>query len=120
MKNLLLSLAFLAAVTCQAEPPIVTTLIVKPVKLTNDMGVWTGTVAATNSIVIPNGQAARVASIWIENDVFVSVEKDGVVLQVSKGDVLQGPAIFSVWTRGDLFAEPSVLTLERWAVKKAR
>ena len=136
MKQLLLALS-LCAFGASAGEPIVTTIITRSTLGTNfiyalpesvPVYAWLG---ETNVVDIPNGQAARVASTWpIEST--VQVIKNGLVWPVMKGDVIQGPARFTL-ARGTIPAageiavghpavpspEPQMLTLERWTVRKA-
>lgn len=123
MKNFLFAVACLAAVTCQAGETTVTTLAI-PGTVTNSVGGRDWNTTQTNSVVIPNGQAARVATMRPRSQSddsglsdFVWFEKGGVVLRAAKGDVIAGPAVF--YLRNDP-PEDALLTLERWAIKKAK
>lgn len=131
MRKILFGLAtFALAVTCQAGEPIVTTALAISTLHTNaDEAMtlyWQG---ETNSITIPNGQAARVSMLkprpvnGSETSQAVWMEKGGLVWGVAVGEVVQGPARFVVATATTpaFGNQPpgAMLTLERWRVPKA-
>lgn len=119
MKPLLSLFISMMAVTCQAQNVTkVTTLVVKPVYVTNELGQWTDTIGATNSVEVSLGEAARVSmtgttaqfprsSIWMD--------KDGFRFSLRNGDVVAGPAVFFCACGN---SEAGILTLERWKVAK--
>lgn len=111
MKILLFLSALLCAAVVRAEPTIVTT-VVSWGYATNSVGGldW---LAVTNSIDIPNGQAARVSALRGGG---VTFEKSGLVWDAANGEVIQGPARFKVGAYGNT----SLLTLERWTVRKSK
>lgn len=118
MKKLLLALCLCASVVFDSAAQNITTVttLVIPAQVTNAAGVWIFN-AATNSVVIPNGEAARVASIrWADEGVAWFV-KDGIDFPAMKGDVIAGPVVF--YLRNNT-GETSLLTLERWRVKKTK
>jgi hypothetical protein len=123
MKTLLLA-ACLAAVTCQAQNITTVTTLAIPGTVTNSVGGRDWNTPQTNSVVIPNGQAARVATIrprpsadGSQQSDFVWFEKSGVVSRAGLGDVIAGPAVFYLRNEPP---EDALLTLERWTVKKSK
>jgi len=82
---------------------------------------------ATNSVTIKSGEAARVVTLhpvhWsvvqpvgptiAAEDPFITVAKGGGTFRVFKGDVIEGPATFTLIAYGGLHPT-SLLTLERW------
>jgi hypothetical protein len=115
MKTFLVSIGLLAyACGVWGGEAIVTTVVVRGF-VTNNVGGhdW---IHSTNVVAIPNGQAARVAMV-VANDDDAKCVKDGVSWSAAVGHVVQGPCDFIVTAYGDT---ASVVTLERWTVKKAK
>ena len=104
-------------------------------KVTTITAVSTNLVFVTNSVTIPNGQAARVTAIKPNiagRGQQAKVLKDGQRWSVERGDVIQGPATFEIWSEQWDGVQPNVhpmncdsceplalVTLERWTVIKA-
>jgi hypothetical protein len=99
--------------TAFAQAPIVTTII--------SVGFVTNTVggvdlnAITNRLVIPNGQAARVATLNADRET-VYYRKSGFTFEAGLGNVVEGPAEFTVSAYGSV----NLLTVERWTVRKSK
>lgn len=121
MQKLLLLFGFVASVTCQAQNITTVRTLVIAGTVTNSVGGRDWNTTQTNSVVILNGQAARVATIRPSSkdglSDFVWFEKNGVTAPGAIGDVIAGPAVFYLRNEppGD-----ALLTLELWAVKKSR
>lgn len=113
MKNLLLAVVCFAAVTCQAQR--IATFLAPSIYTTNEVG-WRGCTGPTNSVIIGNGEFVRVGMVRPEpyrphdaSESPVQVSKGGFSFYVDKGDVIAGPAVFTV--RGDECSS-GLLTLE--------
>lgn len=124
MKNLLLAVVCFAAVTCEAQNITTVTTLAIAGTVTNSVGGLDWAAPQTNSVFIPNGQAARVASIrprtspeggQLSDQVWF--EKNGVEFNAARGDVIAGPAVF--YLRSVPPAD-ALLSLERWTVKKSK
>ena len=116
MKTLLALLLTIATASAQNITKV-TTLVVKPNRLTNEFGVWTDTLPGTNSVSLLLGEAARVGMLDDSDDNDTAwAEKDGFALRIRRGDVLAGPVTFVA--RSSSWESPTVLTLERWKVAK--
>jgi hypothetical protein len=123
MKIPLLLLVCLAAVTCQAQNITKVTTLAVHSERTNQFGVVSfGN--ATNFVVIPLGEAARISTIksvsmgLFENNYgeFWYI-RDGWYWEAIKGDIVPGPATFIIELTAD--SETSaVMTLERWKISK--
>jgi hypothetical protein len=99
MKKILLSLCVLVSTASAfAQAPIVTTVV--------------GSYPTTNIVDIPSGQAARVATV--KNGV-VYLSKDAWTGGFHEGEVVQGPARFSIVPH----VSGSLVTLERWPIAEA-
>ncbi len=114
MKTILALLLSVCALSAQNITKV-TTLVVKPNRLTNEFGVWTDTIPGTNTVPILLGEAVRVGFLEDDSD-NAWAEKDGYALRLRRGDVLAGPVTFVV--RASDWDRPTVLTLERWKVAK--
>ena len=116
MKTLLALLLTIATSSAQ-NITRVTTLVVRPNRITNEFGVWTDTLPGTNSVSLLLGEAARVGMLADSDDNDTAwAEKDGFALRIRRGDVLAGPVTFVA--RSSSWESPTVLTLERWKVAK--
>lgn len=100
----------------------VTTLIASAQR-TNDLGqVVFG--AATNTLFLPLGEAARVSTLQHSSLGFPAANfaqfwyvRDGWYWPAEKGAVIAGPATFVIWLAADADSA-GLLTIERWKVLK--
>jgi len=115
MKPLLsITLFVCTAFVAFAEAPIVTTLICYGHQ-TNSLG-GLDQIAVTNSIVIPAGQAARVATYKPATRDGFYYTKSGIRFIAELGNVVEGPAEFTMGVFGDI----GLITLERWPVRRTK
>jgi hypothetical protein len=91
---------------------MVTTVVV-PGTVTNSVG-GRDDIASTNSVVVPNGEAARVATAIVQYEDFW-FEKRGSRFYARKGDVIAGPCTFVIVNPG---GDDVLVSLERWRVKR--
>lgn len=110
MKNLLLSLCLFAAVTCQAQR--IETFVVRG-SVRNEAGAIECR-DMTNAVVVASGEAVRVGAVKPEpyldrEESLVQVWKGGAEFFVDKGDVIAGPAVF---TMRSYDCDDALLTLE--------
>lgn len=111
MKKLILSLACLAAVTCQAQR--IETFVVRG-SVRNEAGVIECRDMTNAPVVIATGEAVRVGAVKPEpylerEESLVQVWKGGAEFFVDKGDVIAGPAVF---TMRSYDCDDALLTLE--------
>lgn len=124
MKIPLLVFALALSTSCAFAQNItkVTTLVAQAYYVTNGFDVATAN--TTNTVLIPNGEAARVSVIKNGIDAIHSSAPivyyvfAGSLWSAQVGDVIQGPAEVSI--QGHLICCPSMITLERFKVVKSK
>ena len=113
MKIVLTVVLFFVAVICHAQNITAVTTLIVPGTTTNSVGAAVQA-PATNSVTVPNGEAALVATIIAPFDA-CWFEKHGSVFEARRGDVVCGPVTFYLSNPG---GPDTLLSLERWKVKK--
>lgn len=123
MRSLFLCIGLAFALEASGQNVTRVSTLVASAGRTNDLGqVVFG--AATNTLFLPLGEAARVSTLQHVSQGFpaanfaqFSYVRDGWYWPAEKGAVVAGPATFVIWLSADSDGA-ALLTLERWKVLK--